>query len=79
MDAESGCTQIRSCTVCMPNLGGPRSLVAGRYMHAVWGRKDTIAAQQPAQPPAAERLEDAALLSYDPAPGGMRCRQQLGY
>ena len=28
MHAESGCTQIRSCTVCMPNLGGPRSLVA---------------------------------------------------
>ena len=28
MHAESGCTQIRSCTVCMPNLGGPGSLVA---------------------------------------------------
>ena len=28
MHEDSGCTQIRSCTVCMPNLGGPRSLVA---------------------------------------------------
>ena len=41
MHAESGCTQIRSCTVCMPNLGGPRSLVATCMMY---GRKRTIAA-----------------------------------
>ena len=33
MHAESGCTQIRSCTVCMPNLGGPRSLVTVCMMY----------------------------------------------
>ena len=42
MHAESGCTQIRSCTVCMPNLGGPRSLVATCILYCM-GRKDTIA------------------------------------
>ena len=79
----------RAHPLCMQSLDALRSdhaLYACRTsgvpdhwsLHACcMGRKDTIAAQ-PAQP-AAERLEDAALLSYDPAPGGMRCRQQLGY